>query len=62
MADPRDGAPPPKDDEQKHDPPQRPDAKRRFARAMARAEFGRFYWDEAAEQALRAALKRKHKR
>jgi hypothetical protein len=42
--------------------PERPDEKSRFARAMARAEFGRFYWTDEAEQALRAAMKRKPKR
>ncbi len=33
----------------KPDRPSRPDEKTRFARAIARAELGRFYWSEQAE-------------
>ncbi len=40
---------------------QRPDKAARFARALARAEFGRFYWSAESQQALRAAMKRKPK-
>jgi hypothetical protein len=58
MAEPRDPAKSTKDGRR----PQRPDEKTRFARAMARAEFGRFYWNDESEQALRAAMKRKPKR
>ncbi len=58
MAEPRDPAKSPKDGRR----PQRPDEKMRFARAMARAAFGRFYWNDESEQALRAAMKRKPKR
>lgn len=46
-------------------PAERPaaaDAKVRFARAMARAEFGRFYWSTELQQALHKAMKRKPKR
>ena len=32
-----------------------------FAKAIARAEFGRAYWDEARERALKEALRRKLK-
>lgn len=35
------------------------DRKRRFAKALARAEFGRHYWDDDAEAELAAARKRK---
>jgi hypothetical protein len=33
----------------------------RFARAIARSEFGRHHWDEMQETELRAARKRKRK-
>lgn len=36
-------------------------AKRRFAEAIARAEFGRFYWGERSEAALRQAMERRRK-
>ena len=36
-------------------------ARREFARAIARAELGRFYFGEAAEKALQEARK-KHRR
>ena len=42
--------------------PRKPDAdeeRRRFARAIAKAELGRHYWSESAERALREAMKRK---
>ncbi len=40
-----------------------PDDKRReqFARAIARSEFGRFYWDDRRETELKAARKRRKK-
>ena len=44
------------------DRPERPDRKRRFAEAMARAEFGRFYLSPRAEAALREALTKKPRR
>ena len=62
MAESRDGPKSQKDAHQRPGRPARPDAAARFARAIARAEFGRFYWSGAAEQALRAAMKRKPKR
>lgn len=37
------------------------DRKRRFAKALARAEFGRHYWDDDAEAELAAARRRKPK-
>lgn len=38
-------------------PPNPAGAKQSFARALARAEFGRFYWnDELAEEVRRACL------
>jgi hypothetical protein len=40
----------------------RAEEKRRFARAIAKAELGRHYWNERSEQALREALKRKPKK
>jgi hypothetical protein len=35
------------------------DARERFARAMARAEFGRFYWNDELDSQLRQALQRR---
>ena len=38
--------------------------RRRFAKALARAQFGRHYWDDRLETELRNAMKqkgRKHK-
>ena len=32
--------------------------KRRFANALARAEFGRFYWNDELERRLQGALTR----
>lgn len=31
--------------------------KRRFAKAITRAEFGRFYWDEELERQLRSGVR-----
>ena len=38
------------------------DRRERFARAIARSEFGRHYWDEGKEQELRAARTRKRRK
>jgi hypothetical protein len=35
------------------------DAREKFARAMARAEFGRFYWNDELDSQLRKALQRR---
>lgn len=53
--------PPHEDKSRKSDdrPSPEPDRKRRFAAAMARAEFGRFYWNAASERALRRAMAKK---
>jgi hypothetical protein len=45
----------------RNEPPERGMARRRFATAIARAEFGRHYWSEGSERALRAAMAKKPK-
>jgi hypothetical protein len=35
------------------------DAREKFARAMARSAFGRFYWNDELETQLRKALQRR---
>ena len=42
--------------------PDRAEENRRFARAMARAELGKNYWNESAERALREAMSKKKPR
>ena len=37
------------------------EARRRFAEGIARAEFGRFYWSDKAEKALRETRSKKPK-
>lgn len=56
-------------DKRRHDPatgkgrPGETDRKRAaFAAAMARAEFGRFYWSQSQEAELRGATKQPPKR
>ena len=34
------------------------DRKRNFAKAIAKAEFGRFYWNDDLERRLRSAIER----
>ncbi len=58
MAERRDDRKSPKNDDSQAQT-ERPDAKTRFARAMARAELGRFYWGASQEKNLQEALNRK---
>ena len=62
MAERRDDRKPPEDDDDHPARPERPDARTRFARAMARAAFGRFYWSAEQEKALHKAMKRKRRK
>ncbi len=36
--------------------------RRRFANALARAEFGRHYWDDRLEDELRSVLRKKKRK
>jgi hypothetical protein len=54
MAHPEDDrASPDAEDFRRQSPEER---KRRFAAAITKAEFGRFYWDDELERRLRSAL------
>jgi hypothetical protein len=57
MAHPEDDrASPEAEDPQSRSPEER---RRRFAAAITKAEFGRFYWDDELERRLRGALGRR---
>jgi hypothetical protein len=50
-----------RDDEKRSKPPAQRGEERRegFAEALARSEFGRFYWNESLERRLNEAMRRR---